>query len=240
MGTHVRRTHHRHPQRRRKSARRSVDIALVTAAGAELAVPATKTYTAQLAALAVFGAALCDDAGELIAGLEAAAGEAQRMLADDRSAETVAAALVECRAMVVAGRGYTLSSALEIALKAQEVCGIAAVGLSGADLQHGPSALEGRETPLVIAAPPSGPCLPALHACATTAARRGARVYCIGGDERLRSLCDLSIAGPRLPEAIAPVVGAIPGQVLVEATAGRRGLDPDDPPGLTKVTQTAQ
>src|SRR3954471_21557334 len=71
----------------------AVDIALVTSAGVELAVPATKTYTAQLAALAVLGAALCDDAGELIAGLEAAAGEAQRMLADDRSAETVAAAL---------------------------------------------------------------------------------------------------------------------------------------------------
>ena len=106
-------------------------------------------------------------------------------------------------------------------MKAQEVCGIAAVGLSGADLQHGPSTLEGPEIPLLIAAPPSGPCLPALHTSATTATRHGGRVYCIGGDERLRSLCDLSIAGPTLPEAIAPVVGVIPGQVLVEAMAGR-------------------
>jgi glutamine---fructose-6-phosphate transaminase (isomerizing) len=160
----------------------AVDIALVTAAGAELAVPATKTYTAQLAALAVLGAALSKDPTELLAGLAAAGYEAQRMLADNGAAEAVAAALVECRALVLAGRGYTLSSALEIALKAQEVCGIAAIGLSGADLQHGPSALEGPAVPLVIAAPPSGPCLPALHACAVTAAARGARVHCIGGD----------------------------------------------------------
>jgi glucosamine--fructose-6-phosphate aminotransferase (isomerizing) len=218
----------------------AVDVALVTAAGAELAVPATKTYTAQLAALAVLGAALSDDSDELLAGLAAAGGEAERLLADNSATEAVAAALAGCSAAVVAGRGYTLSSALEIALKAQEVCGIAAIGLSGADLQHGPSALEGPAVPLVVAAPPSGPSLPALHACAMAAARRSGRVYCIGGDDRLRSLCDLSIPGPRLPEAIAPLVGVIPGQVLIEVIAGLLGVSPDDPAGLTKVTQTAQ
>ena len=218
----------------------AVDIALVTAAGPELAVPATKTYTAQLAALAVLGASLTDDAAELLAGLADAGPEAQRLLGDDSAAAAVAAALAECSALVVAGRAYTLSSALEIALKAQEVCGIAALGLSGADLQHGPSALESAAVPLLIAAPPSGPSLPALHACALTASGRGAGVYCIGGDERLRSLCDLSIPGPMLPEAIAPLVGVIPGQVLIEAIAGLRGVSPDRPMGLTKVTQTTQ
>jgi glucosamine--fructose-6-phosphate aminotransferase (isomerizing) len=218
----------------------SVDIALVTTAGPELAVPATKTYTAQLAALGVLGAALADDADDLVDGLEAAGGEAQRLLADISAAEAVAAAIADAAAFVVAGRGYTLSSALEIALKAQEVCGIPALGLSGADLQHGPSALERRDVPLIIAAPPSGPCLAALQSCAVTAAGRGAPVYCIGGDDRLRSLCDMAIPGPMLSEAIAPLVGVIPGQVLVEEIARLRGVDPDRPVGLTKVTQTAQ
>ena len=177
----------------------SADIALVTAAGPELAVPATKTYTAQLAALGVLGAALADDADDLVAGLEAAGGEAQRLLADDSAAEAVAEAIADSFAWVVAGRGYSLSSALEIALKAQEVCAIAALGLSG-----------------------------------------DAPVYCIGGDDRLRSLCDIAISGPRLPEAIAPLVGIIPGQVVVEAIARLRSVDPDRPIGLTKVTQTAQ
>ena len=218
----------------------AVDIALVTAAGPELAVPATKTYTAQLAALGVLGAALAADSDDLVAGLEAAGGEAQRLLADDSAAEAVARAISDCAALVVTGRGYSLSSALEIALKAQEVCGIAAIGLSGADLQHGPSALERPDVPLLIAAPPSGPCLAALHSCAATAAGRGAPVYCIGGDDHLRSLCDIAIPGPVLAEPIAPLVGVIPGQVLVEAIGRLRGVDPDQPIGLTKVTQTAQ
>ena len=77
----------------------AADIALVTSAGAELAVPATKTYTAQLAALAVFGAALSRDPDELLAGLQAAGYEAERLLADDHSTEAVAAALADCSAM---------------------------------------------------------------------------------------------------------------------------------------------
>lgn len=218
----------------------AVDIALITTAGPELSVPATKTYTAQLAALAVLGAALADNVDDLLVGLTMAGREAQRLLTDDAAAREVAAAVADSAAMVVAGRGYTLSTALEIALKAQEVCGIAAVGLSGADLQHGPSALERPDVPLIIAAPPSGPCLAALHACALTATGRGAPVYCIGGDERLQSVCDIAIPGPRLPEAIAPLVAVIPGQVLIEAVAAVRGVSPDQPIGLSKVTQTTQ
>ena len=218
----------------------AVDIALVTKAGIELAVPATKTYTAQLAALAVLGAALTSDAEDLIAALESVGAEAQRLLADSSAAAAVATAIAGSAALVIAGRGYTLSTALEIALKAQEVCGIAAVGLSGADLQHGPSALERHDVPLIITAPSSGPSLAALHACAQTAVGRGAPVYCIGGDDRLRSLCDIAIPGPMLPEAIAPLAGVIPGQVLVEAIAAVRGVSPDHPIGLTKVTQTTQ
>jgi glutamine---fructose-6-phosphate transaminase (isomerizing) len=218
----------------------AVDLSLVTRAGHELAIPATKTHTAQLAAVAVLGAALVRDSDDLVAGLRAAPAEAQRLLSDGSAATSVATSIADCVALVLTGRGYTLSTALEVALKAQEVCGLAAIGLSGADLQHGPSALERPGVPLVIAAPPSGPCLPALVACARTALGRGTEVYCIGGDAGLRSICDIAIPGPALPEAISPVVGVIPGQVMVEAIARARSVSPDRPPGLTKVTQTSQ
>ena len=65
-------------------------------------------------------------------------------------------------------------------------------------------------------------------------------VYVIGGDAGLRSLCDLAIPGPNLAEPVAPIVGVIPGQVLVEALARLRGADPDRPYGLSKVTQTKE
>jgi glucosamine--fructose-6-phosphate aminotransferase (isomerizing) len=218
----------------------AVDLPMVTRAGHERAIPATKTHTAQLAAVAVLGAALVSDSADLVAGLRAAPFEAQRLLSDSGAATSAAMSIADAVALVLTGRGYTLSTALELALKAQEVCGLAAIGLSGADLQHGPSALERPGVPLVITAPPSGPCLPALVACARTARSRGTEVYCIGGDVGLQSICDIAIPGPVLPEAIAPVVGIIPGQVMVEAIARARGVSPDRPPGLTKVTQTSQ
>ena len=124
-----------------------------------------------------------------------------------------------------AGRGYTLATALELALKAQETCGLPCLGVSAADLQHGPSAVLGPAVPLVLVAPPSGPALESLSAVAVEARRRSAPVVAIGG-------------APDLPEPLSPIAGVIPGQLLVEALARRLGVDPDHPAGLAKVTQT--
>jgi glucosamine--fructose-6-phosphate aminotransferase (isomerizing) len=139
---------------------------------------------------------------------------------------------------VATGRGYTLSSALEIALKLLETCRRPSLGLSSADLLHGPIAAIHPGTPVTVLAPPGGPLLPGLTALAARLRAGGAFVLGCGGDAGFAAACDHAIPGPSLPEPLAPLALAVPGQLLVEALARRLGLDPDAPPGLDKVTQT--
>jgi glucosamine--fructose-6-phosphate aminotransferase (isomerizing) len=174
----------------------------------------------------VVAAALLDAPGPLLDGLARVPDEAARLLESSAGAvDALAEQLAGVSALVFAGRGYTLATALELALKAQETCGLPCVGLSAADLQHGPSAVLGPSVPLVLVAPPSGPALESLSAVAAEARRRSAPVVAIGG-------------APDLPEPLSPIAGVIPGQLLVEALARRLGVDPDHPAGLAKVTQT--
>lgn len=208
---------------------RAVDRALVTEAGPELAIPATKTHSAQLVALVVLAAALLDPAGArpLLDGLARVPDEAALLLESSAAgaADAFAAQLAEASALVFAGRGYTLATALELALKAEETCRLPCSGLSAADLQHGPSAVLGPSVPLVVVAPPAGPALASLAAVAAEARRRSAPVFTIGGDRDL-------------PEPLSPIAGVIFGQLVVEALARRLGVDPDHPAGLAKVTRT--
>ncbi len=207
------------------------DVALVTSAGVELAVPATKTYTAQLAAVAVLAGALGSglDLGAVPAAIE-------RLL--DADVEPAAALLADGDTTLVAGRGLTYSTALEVALKLEETCLRPVRGLSYADLRHGPIAVLGPGTVAVIVAPADGPVLPGLTALAATVQARGARVLGLGGDRAFAAGCDGLLPGPDLPETLAALALIVPGQLAVEALARRLGLDPDAPRGLSKVTQT--
>jgi len=216
----------------------AADVALVTQAGPELAVPATKTYTAQLAALAELTAAL----GPEDPGFDAAIGRVpaaiEAMLASAPAAAEVAGELGGIASMVVSGRGFTYSTALELALKLKETCLLPAIGMSHADLEHGPIAVVRADTPALLVAPPDGPVLAGITALAGLVAARGGRSYGIGGDGAFAAACTDVLPGPDLPEALAPLALVVPGQLLVEALARRLGLDPDRPRGLTKVTQT--
>jgi hypothetical protein len=140
--------------------------------------------------------------------------------------------------MVVSGRGLAYSTALELALKLEETCYLPAIGLSHADLVHGPIAVLGPGTPALLVAAGDGPVLPGMTELARSVAQRGARAYGIGGDDAFKAACSAALPGPDLPEALAPLALVVPGQLLVEALARRLGLDPDRPRGLTKVTQT--
>jgi glutamine---fructose-6-phosphate transaminase (isomerizing) len=220
----------------------AADLALVTAAGRERAVPATKTYTTQLAALAVLASAL----GPADQGFDAAVARVPdaiaATLATAAPADELAGTLAENRAtrlgMVVSGRGLAYSTALELALKLEETCYLPAIGLSHADLVHGPIAVLGPGTPALLVAAGDGPVLPGMTELARSVAQRGARAYGIGGDDAFKAACSAALPGPDLPEALAPLALVVPGQLLVEALARRLGLDPDQPRGLTKVTQT--
>jgi glucosamine--fructose-6-phosphate aminotransferase (isomerizing) len=141
--------------------------------------------------------------------------------------------------VVVSGRGFAYAAALELALKLKEACYLHAMGLSYADLLHGPIAVVDARTPAILLAADSGPTLDGTVDLARRVTGVGARAYGIGGGGRLAAACTRALAGPRLPEWLAPLGLIVPGQLLTEALARRLGLDPDRPRGLSKVTQTA-
>ncbi len=215
---------------------RAADVAYVTEAGVERAVPATKTFTTQLAALAVLGLALGAplDAGELRAVPDAI----EELLAAGLDLSPVVAELAKVAGVVVSGRGMAYAAALELALKLKEACYLHAMGLSYADLLHGPIAVVDAETPAIVMAADSGPTLAGTVDLARRVTGAGARAYGIGGGSALAAVCSRSLPAARLPEWLAPIGLIVPGQLLTEALARHMGLDPDNPRGLSKVTQT--
>jgi glucosamine--fructose-6-phosphate aminotransferase (isomerizing) len=218
---------------------RVAHVTLVTRAGTETAVPATKTYTAQLAALAVLGSALGPQDREFEEALARVPDEVARMLQSAPEAEGMVDRLRQVQRLVVSGRGLVLGSAQELALKLGETCYITTIGLSFADLQHGPIAVLDAATPALLMAASDGPMLPGMTDLARMVAQRGSTPLGIGGDRGFQSECAAALPGPALPEALAPLALIVPGQLLTEALARRRGLDPDQPRTLSKVTQTS-
>lgn len=213
------------------------DVSLLTLAGTELAVPATKTFTTQLLALAVLGLALRGDDAAL-EGLDRVAPAVFEALGTAPAAQELAQRLTPVRRLVVSGRGYASAVALELALKLEEACYVTAMGMSGADLQHGPIAVVDEETPALLVAAGDGPVLPGVRALAERVRSAGAAAYAITADAELAAACTAALPGTDLPEHLAPMALVVPGQLLVEALARAKGLDPDAPRGLRKVTQT--
>jgi len=215
----------------------AAEVAFVTQAGTERAVPATKTFTTQLAALAVLAIALGADVdpGEL----RGVPDEIEALLARPADTEALVSELAADDGVVVSGRGLAYATALELALKLTEACYLHAIGLSYADLLHGPIAVVDRRTPAILLAADSGPTLDGTVDLARRVTGAGARAYGIGGGDRLAAACTRALPGPRLPEWLAPMGLIVPGQLLTEALARRLGLDPDRPRGLSKVTQTS-
>jgi glutamine---fructose-6-phosphate transaminase (isomerizing) len=211
------------------------DAALVTQAGPEVAVPATKTYLTQLVALAVLADALgarpsltgdLDRVPDVVAGLL------------DADVSAAAEALAGADRVVVSGRGLLLGTALETALKMEETCLRPVRGYSYADLRHGPISVVSEGLLAVLVASAGGPLAAPMADLVRDLQGRGARVLGIGGAADFAGLCDLHLAGPDLPETVEPIASIVPSQMMIEQMARRLGLDPDNPRGLHKVTQT--
>jgi glucosamine--fructose-6-phosphate aminotransferase (isomerizing) len=215
----------------------AADVAFLTQAGTERAVPATKTFTTQLAALAVLAIGLGADLdpGEL----RHVPDEIEALLARPADLNPIVSELAEVKGVVISGRGMAYAAALELALKLKEACYLHAMGLSYADLLHGPIAVVDAKTPAILLAADSGPTLDGTVDLARRVTGAGARAYGIGGGDRLAAACTHALPGPRLPEWLSPLGLIVPGQLLTEALARRLGIDPDRPRGLNKVTQTA-
>jgi glucosamine--fructose-6-phosphate aminotransferase (isomerizing) len=205
----------------------AADHAIVTQAGPERAVAATKTFTTQLAALAALAVAL--GARDLAAPLARAPGAIERTLACQAPVLAAAASLRGERAAVCLARGYSFCIALEAALKLKETAGLWAEGFSTADLRHGPTVAAGALPALVFHAP--GRLANDVEALERALAAAGSRVVSIGAGR------ELPVDGA-LPEELAPLALVVPAQLLCERLAVLLGRDPDRPPGLHKVTQT--
>jgi glutamine---fructose-6-phosphate transaminase (isomerizing) len=213
------------------------DVPLTTQAGPERAVPATKSYSAQLAAIAGLAAAL-EDGDSLGSMLERVPGEVARLEAAETGVAGAVDLLADSDAVLVTGRGLAFGTALEVGLKLEETCLRPVRGLSYADLRHGPIAVVGPGLTAVVVAAQDGPMLAPLVDLATDLAGRGARVLGVGGDDALAAASEHHVPGPDLPEPVAPIGLIVPAQLVVESLARRLGLDPDAPRGLHKVTTT--
>jgi glucosamine--fructose-6-phosphate aminotransferase (isomerizing) len=205
-------------------------------AGAERAVAATKTYTAQVAALAILSAALRggNDSWEDLDRLPELV-----QLAIDANAHAVQVArnYSEPTRLVVLGRGLNLSTALEITLKIKETTGIMADGYSSADFLHGPKAILDRSIPVLMVAP--GKVFDDLDGVIHLVKEKGAPLIAISDRKEILEQADVALPLPQgMPEWLSPIVSVVPGQIWAMGLSLARGLHPDAPAGLTKVTET--
>ncbi len=213
------------------------DYLIETHAGVERSTPATKTYTSQLAALGLLVAGWLDEP-ELLTQLRAVPPLMERALELEPRLQEAADRYRAAEHGVVLGRGYNYGTAFEIALKLKETCYLAAEPYSPADFLHGPVALVESGFPAIVVAP-SGATAPSLTRFAEDLKGRGASLLMISDLAEALRLADVPLQLPMLTaEWVSPLVTVIPGQLFSLHLAQARGLDPDRPRGLQKVTVT--
>jgi glucosamine--fructose-6-phosphate aminotransferase (isomerizing) len=152
-------------------------------------------------------------------------------------ADEIAARHAAAERLVILGRGFNFSTAHEIALKLKETSYVHAEAHSWVDFQHGPAALIEPGLPVVLCAP-SSPLLGDLHLLFGLFDRGGAHAVAISDREEVLAGAVGRLRLPAVPEWLSPIVAVIPGQLLALAFAAARGIDPDAPRGLSKVTET--
>jgi glucosamine--fructose-6-phosphate aminotransferase (isomerizing) len=206
-------------------------------AGVEQAVAATKTYTAELAAIALLSATLAHDR-EMLHTLGRVPGQLERTLWLAPEILRQAERYRYMRVCVVIGRGYNYATAFETALKIKELSYVVAEPYSSADFMHGPVALIEEAFPTIVIAP-SGVMLPELQAFIVSLKARGAEVIAISDDETTLAQARTPFPLPvSAPEWVSPLISIAPGQLFAMALAHVRDLDVDRPRGLHKVTET--
>jgi glucosamine--fructose-6-phosphate aminotransferase (isomerizing) len=213
------------------------DYLIETHAGLERSVAATKTYTSELAALGLLVAAWMDKPGHF-SDLETLPQIMRRALELEPALQAAAAKYQQAQHCIVLGRGYNYGTAFEIALKLKETCYLAAEPYSPADFLHGPVALIEAGFLAVMVAP-SGAAFANLRQFAAGLKDRGASLLMISDQEEALRMADVPLLLPALPaEWVSPPVAIIPGQLLALHLSQARGIDPDRPRGLKKVTVT--
>jgi glucosamine--fructose-6-phosphate aminotransferase (isomerizing) len=215
----------------------AAEAVLPLAAGAERSIAATKTYSAQLAALALFAGHAAGSGTRIADGIRETVGLLAHSLPElERRVSEVAVALAFVGRMFVIGRGPSFATAREISLKLLETCRVAAEPLTATDLAHGPvAAVDGLFPVWTIAADDES--LPAVREAAARVRAAGGTLLASGS--AAREIADAAYYVPVPKPGISllePLLSVAPGQLLAWALAQAKGLDPDRPTGLTKVT----
>jgi glucosamine--fructose-6-phosphate aminotransferase (isomerizing) len=206
-------------------------------AGPERSVAATKTYTAQLVVMALLAAAWSGEP-ERFAELAQVPEALASTLAGATALEPIAGRYRTAEHIVVIGRGYNYATALELALKLKELTYIMTNAYSAADFRHGPIATISAGVPVVLVMP-EGAVLPDLMDMATDLQSRGAELMIVSNSAAAHSLASALLPfANTLPEWLSPIAAIVPGQLLALRLALARGLNPDQPRGLHKVTLT--
>lgn len=205
--------------------------------GPERSVAATKTYTAQLVVMALFAAAwqrsqqhmeelrrLPDTLSTIMDGEQAIARRAERYRYMDRC--------------IVIGRGYNYATAFELSLKLKELNYLMTTPYSSADFRHGPIATVEEDLPVILIMP-GGAVFEDMLELADTLRQREAELLVISDMQQALTLATTQMPlPPGIPEWLSPIAAILPGQLLALHLALTKGLNPDTPRGLHKVTRT--
>ncbi|MBP6029834.1 MAG: glutamine--fructose-6-phosphate transaminase (isomerizing) [Sphingobium sp.] len=226
------------------SMAREADLLLPTHAGPEIGVASTKAFTCQLAVLAALAANLARANGRLSAAEEAeivwhlseAPAAMNEALSHDAEIEAMAHLIAPARDVLYMGRGPDYPMALEGALKLKEISYIHAEGYAAGEMKHGPIALIDDAVPVIVIAP-SGPLFEKTVSNMQEVQARGGKVVLISDAEGIAQAgegCMASIEMPKVHPLIAPLVYAVPVQLLAYHVAVAKGTDVDQPRNLAK------
>lgn len=226
------------------SMARESDAQLLTVAGPEIGVASTKAFTAQLSVLACLAIGMARARGTIDAAREAALtaallelpSHAAALLEDGATIHELAGEVAQARDVLFLGRGNLFPIAMEGALKLKEISYIHAEGYAAGEMKHGPIALIDPAVP-VIALCPSGPLFEKTASNLQEAAARGGRIMAFTdamGAPALRRFAKHVIELPAIDPFVAPILHAMPVQLLAYHVAVLKGTDVDQPRNLAK------
>jgi glucosamine--fructose-6-phosphate aminotransferase (isomerizing) len=226
------------------SMAREADLLLPTHAGPEIGVASTKAFTCQLAVLAALAANLArakglltkDQEREIVRHLSEAPAALNGALAYDEAIEAMAHNIAGARDVLYLGRGTDYPLALEGALKLKEISYIHAEGYAAGEMKHGPIALIDEHVPVIVIAP-SGPLFDKTVSNMQEVMARGGKVVLISDYDGIQAAgegCMATITMPKVHPLIAPLVYAVPVQLLAYHVAVLKGTDVDQPRNLAK------
>jgi len=215
----------------------AADFILPLNAGVEQATAATNTYTTSLAALALLSCSVLESA-EAFEALQKVPAFIQETLDCLSTAMSHVERYRYMQQCAVIGRGLNYATAFETALKIKELTQVVAEPYSSADFMHGPIATARPGFPVIVIAP-HGAVYQDTYALIGELKRRQAELLVVSDDPNALDAAQLAMPFPRgLPEWLTPLVAVVPGQRFAFQLTLEKGMNPDQPEGIHKITET--